>query len=109
MLAVFTVILCGPVKKLIEIRLDNTGITSLAQTMERKVKTGYREKRDIAPQVHYAVHQVPDAGFPLFLISVFAAILFLAERKNGVFQVPASHTPQVATTPLYLYIRKLQV
>jgi len=106
-LTVFTVIFCGPVKRAIERRLDNAGITCTTDA-SRHLKTHYREKRDTAPTIHFSIQQSPDNGFGPILASASISIRLLSRQdvliKN--LRKPAAIT---AALPLYLHCRKLQV
>jgi hypothetical protein len=107
-IAVFCIVFCGPVKKIIELRYDKTGASS-SQSLENKLRTYYREKKDIAQLVPGESHQSPHSGLPLFAIAgpVISFPLFTGHCNNAV----ESHTPAsvMPGLPLYLRFRKLQV
>jgi len=107
-MAVFLVIFCGPVKKLVELRLYNGDNSFFIQSIENKLRTGYREKRDIVQLVQCVTHPNPDTGLSLFLTSmVFLSFLFLKKSIN--FKQRYSPAIIVPGISLYLRFRKLQV
>ena len=108
-LTIFLVIFCGPFKKLIELRVDNTiGIVSSPQAIYKTLHTGYREKHDIAPLVHTTQQQSPVTGFPFFLLSSFLLIILLL-RKDTIFKLRHISVATISEMPLYLHFRKLQI
>jgi hypothetical protein len=104
--ALFVMVCCGPVKKMIELQLDNASTTTLS--IDKKLHTWYREKKDVALLAYHVAGHQPETGLTVFLIaSLFSLLLFLKIRKGFKQQyIPLSVT---AAMPLYLHIRKLQV
>ncbi len=106
-IAVFLVVFCGPVKRMIELR-QNGGIASSSQTIDNRLRTGYREKLDIAQVVQFVSHPSPDTGLTFLLVASFLIALSLI--KKGVYFKPQYDPAAIAQAlPLYLRIRKLQV
>jgi len=106
-MAVFLIIFCGPVKKLIELRYDNTGAAS-SLSVDNKLRTGYREKKDIAVLAQSVSYPSPGAGFTLFAASSF--VFLPTGLTNPVyFKAHCSHSSVVPGMPLYLRLKKLQV
>jgi hypothetical protein len=107
-ITIFVVMMTGPIKKLVEIRLDNSGIVNTTQDEEKKLKTWHREKRDYAPAIHLVAHDVADDALAFVFVSSFVALLLAARPENG-------HIPTLQTValqhhvPRYLQCRKLLV
>ena len=107
-LTIFVVMLCGPVKRLIELRLDGTKNSSSALSIDKKLHTGYRERKEVPPLVHYNIAQpLPETALSVFIIASIFSFLLLIKSGNIV----RLHIPvlQPSGIPLYLHIRKLQV
>ncbi|MDR3681167.1 MAG: hypothetical protein P4L41_14465 [Flavipsychrobacter sp.] len=107
-LTIFVVMLCGPIKRLIELRIDGSTNSSSALTIEKKLHTGYRERKEVSPLVHYNIAQPsPETALSVFIIASIFSLLLLMQRSNIVgLQIPVA---QPSGIPLYLHIRKLQV
>jgi len=106
-MAVAVVVLCGPVKKLIELRTDPS--SSSSQLTDKKLKTWYREKRDIVSPVHvYTAHDATGDGPALLTASTLLYLLF-PQRQNCIANVQYTSPGIVPELPLYLHINKLQV
>jgi len=106
-MALILVIFCGPVKKLIELRQESYGLTT-SQSLDNKLRTGYRQKKDIVQLVPSASHPSPDTGLTLFTIASFVLLLSLSARhiySKVHFRVASI----LQTLSLYLRLRRLQV
>jgi hypothetical protein len=106
-LTIYVAMVCGPVKRVIEQRLDNAGITCTTNA-SKQLKTWYREKRESAPTIHLSIHQLHDDGLMLFLASSFISIFFLS-RRGIYFKNSLSPVTNIAALPLYIHFRKLQI
>jgi hypothetical protein len=106
-LTLCVLVFCGPVKRLIDLRLGNEAPITL-HSEEKKLKTFYREKRDVPSFVSILHQDLPDSGLLPFLVPLIISFLlfFRSAILRRVLPLMAFHHPAM---PLYLQIRKLQV
>ena len=98
----------GPVKKIIELRNERTSAHATALTLDKKLSTWHREKRDIPALVQAVTQQSPDAGnIPVVFAGLFSFFLFSTKRAVSEWQHPAVAVSPAL--PLYLSTGRLQV
>jgi len=106
--AICLTVVCGPVKKLIEQKIQHTEITTSRASSVKKLRTWYRERRDIKA---FTVSQSQDnTALDFFIIS--SALLFFAligkpftQKNVGSFILVSG----IADSHRYLHLRKLLV
>lgn len=106
MLAVFVVVFCGPVKRLIEIRFE--GDYAAAKSPDKKLRTCYRDKRDSAPTVNIVSYKSPDSGHD---VSIVPALYIVSFPSPGLLASPTLVSKLVTreNVPLYLHFRNLRI
>ena len=102
------VIFCGPIKKLINLKLNNSYTYYGVKTSDKKLKTWLREKKASNTVNNYRVERAPDRDVfsiayapPILQPLIFKAIPFTAQNLcsvDGGFGVS-----------LFLYFRKLLI
>ncbi len=110
-MAVLLLVLCGPVKRLIELQHLKHSTTAYVPE-ESKLKTGYREKREIVPLVQSVIHVSPDTDPTTFFLApallLTFALLFMYGRHRAGDNLHLQ--PAVVTSvPLFLRHRKILV
>lgn len=105
-LAICLVIFTGPFKRLIELKLDHTVPTAI--TVDKKLKTWYREKRDNIPQIHFASQPSPETGFTFLLVTALVSFLSVLSARETLKPHPVLQ-PAANKLPLYLHIRRMRI
>lgn len=107
-MAICLTVLCGPVKKLIEQKIQHAEITTSSTSSVKKLRTWYRERKEIKS---FSISQTQDnneLGF--FLVS--SALLFFALIGAPVVQKTVRRfvlASDIADSHRYLHLRKLLV
>ena len=107
-LAVMLVIFCGPVKRLLEQRFEPTVTNSSSLSFDKKLRTWYREKKEIAPLIQSTSQHTTDIDMLLFAAAALL-VLSLLFSNNKVQKVYALVPSRGSNIPLYLYLKMLRV
>ena len=107
-MAVALVVFCGPLKRLIEERITGVHADYTAQSIDKKLKNGYRDKPHVLSFVTGAMHHSPGTD-TLPVAGLVALVFFFLLRESRAVIAFRRLIPLRPAHALYLYFRRLQI